>query len=83
MTRAVAKEMADQGIRVNAICPALVETSMLVDAQFYNGKPISEGVPVGRLGKPEEVAEAALWLCSDHSAYVTGIALPIDGGIHA
>jgi NAD(P)-dependent dehydrogenase (short-subunit alcohol dehydrogenase family) len=83
LTRAAAKEHAKLGIRINAICPALIETPMLVDAKFYNGKPISEGIPVGRLGKPEEVANAACWLCSDLSAYVTGIALPVDGGIMA
>lgn len=83
LTRAAAKEYAKTGVRVNALCPALVETPMLVDAKFYNGQPIAEGIPVGRLGRPEEVANAACWLCSDLSAYVTGIALPIDGGIMA
>ncbi len=81
MTRAAAKEYAPHGIRVNAICPALVETPMIVDAKFYNGKPISESIPVGRLGHVEEVASACCWLCSDLAAYTTGVSLPIDGGI--
>jgi NAD(P)-dependent dehydrogenase (short-subunit alcohol dehydrogenase family) len=80
LTRSAAKEFAPLGIRVNALCPALIDTPMIIDRTSYNGKPISEAIPLGRLGKPEEVASCALWLCSDLAAYTTGVALPMDGG---
>jgi NAD(P)-dependent dehydrogenase (short-subunit alcohol dehydrogenase family) len=83
LTRATAKEYAPFGIRINALCPALIETPMVVDAKFDEQKSMSDSIPVGRLGKPEEVASAACWLCSDLAAFTIGTALPIDGGIMA
>lgn len=83
LTRAAALDYAAQNIRVNAICPGYIDTAM-VD-RFTEGTPegrakaISEE-PVGRMGKPEEIAGAVVWLCSDTAAFVVGHALVIDGG---
>jgi len=86
MTRSVALEYATRGIRVNAVCPGAIRTPMLEGV--INERPeIEEALiqyePVRRLGTPEEVAEAAVWLCSDRASFVTGQALAVDGGITA
>src|SRR4051794_38183726 len=83
LTRAAALDYAAQNIRVNAICPGYIETPMM--DRFTGGTPegrakvISEE-PVGRMGKPEEIAAAVLWLCSDTAGFVIGDALVMDGG---
>jgi NAD(P)-dependent dehydrogenase (short-subunit alcohol dehydrogenase family) len=88
ITRTAALEYAQSGIRVNAVCPAFVRTPM-VDGLVAVGGPrmslerLANMQPMGRLGTPEEVAEAVTWLCSDAAAFITGIALPIDGGTTA
>ncbi len=83
LTRAAALEYASQGIRINAVCPAWIETAM-VDRVFDNNEVIEKQTstmsPIGRAGKAEEVAEAVVWLCSDAASFITGHALPIDGG---
>ena len=83
LTRAMAIEYAPNNIRVNCICPGMIRTPMLerstkgsLDAEM---KLIREE-PMGRIGKPEEIAKAALYLASDDSSYVTGSALVVDGG---
>ncbi len=88
ITRTAALEYARRGVRVNAVCPAFVHTPM-VDS-FINADPLHFNLdrlagmqPMGRLGTPEEVAEAVVWLCSDAAAFITGIALPLDGGTTA
>lgn len=83
LTKAVALEHAQSGIRVNVVCPGAIETPMLEgltggDPEFKAAVAASE--PMGRVGKPEEVADAVLWLCSDSSSFVTGHALAVDGG---
>lgn len=83
LTRAAALEWATVGIRVNAICPGLVETPMLTRATGADPAALAAlvaGAPVGRLATPQEIAEAAWWLSDPSSAYVTGAALPVDGG---
>jgi len=88
ITRTAALEYAQLGIRVNAVCPAFVRTPM-VDGLVAVGGPrmslerLASMQPMGRIGTPEEVAAAVTWLCSDAAAFVTGIALPIDGGTTA
>jgi NAD(P)-dependent dehydrogenase (short-subunit alcohol dehydrogenase family) len=83
LTRAAALDYAGQNIRVNAVCPGYIATPMMDG--FTGGTPegrakvISEE-PVGRMGQPEEIAAAVLWLCSDASRFVIGHALVIDGG---
>ena len=83
LTRAAAHEYARKGIRINAICPALIETPMAAGLTESDKKIFADHIPMGRLGRPEEVAGAALWLCSDLSTFATGIAIPIDGGVTA
>ncbi len=83
ITRAAALEYARNGIRVNAICPGTIHTAMI--DRFTQGDPqvlaeFAEGEPIGRLGSPEEVANAVVWLCSDKASFVTGATLAIDGG---
>lgn len=88
ITRTAALEYARAGIRVNAVCPAFIETPM-VHRLVATGDPrmsrerLASMQPMGRIGTPDEVAEAVVWLCSEAAAFITGIALPIDGGTTA
>ncbi|MTE17569.1 SDR family oxidoreductase [Streptomyces sp. TRM43335] len=82
-TRSAALDHAAQGIRINAVCPGIIDTDMI--RRFGDTRPGGrEGLiadePVGRLGKPEEIASAVLWLCSTDAAFTTGTALVVDGG---
>jgi NAD(P)-dependent dehydrogenase (short-subunit alcohol dehydrogenase family) len=96
MVRAMAKRYAAEGIRFNAVCPGPIDTPMLrvfvarPDQQSTQGMDKEELVrsrggmaPMGRPGKPEEIANAALFLLSDEASFITGAALPVDGGITA
>jgi NAD(P)-dependent dehydrogenase (short-subunit alcohol dehydrogenase family) len=84
LTKAAAVEYATEGIRINAVCPAVIKTEM-AERSFFHDKELTERLlakhPVGRLGTPEEVAAAVVWLCSDSASFVTGHALPVDGGL--
>jgi len=82
LTRTAALEYATQNIRVNAICPGVIWTPMLerVAPTEEAQKQFAEIEPVKRMGKPEEIAAAALFLASDESSFVTGVAFPVDGG---
>src|SRR5207245_5859492 len=75
LTRSAALEYARKGIRVNCVCPGAIRTPML-EASVGRGTPAEEALialePIGRLGQPEEVAEAVVWLCSDAASFVTG-----------
>jgi NAD(P)-dependent dehydrogenase (short-subunit alcohol dehydrogenase family) len=87
LTKAAALEYARSGIRVNAVCPGVIHTSM-VDRIFLNRRPdlkarLEASEPIGRLGTPEEVAEAVVWLCSDAASFVTGHTMSVDGGMYA
>ncbi len=80
LTRSAALDYAKQGIRVNAVLPGNIETPMM---DRFTGGDIQKAIdlePVGRLGKPEEIAEAVLWMASDLGGFVTGAATVIDGG---
>ena len=83
LTRVAALEYGRQGIRINAVCPGAVRTPML-DHQAREGGFTEDllvaAEPVGRLGKPEEIAEAAAWLCSSAASFVIGHAMAVDGG---
>jgi glucose 1-dehydrogenase len=86
LTKVAALEAAGHGggIRVNTVAPGAIETPMFLDFMASLGKTPEEVTPelslLGRLGKPSDVARAVLWLCGDDSSYVTGVALPVDGG---
>jgi NAD(P)-dependent dehydrogenase (short-subunit alcohol dehydrogenase family) len=80
LTKTAALEYADAGIRVNAVCPGFIETRMTAGAMQRHGDRILAGIPAGRLGRPEEIAEMVVWLCSERASYVTGAAYNVDGG---
>jgi NAD(P)-dependent dehydrogenase (short-subunit alcohol dehydrogenase family) len=89
LAKALALDYATQNIRVNALCPGIIDTPML--HAFADAMPDPEAAwsqyeraqPIGRLGTAEECADAALWLVSDEASFVTGVALPVDGGFTA
>jgi NAD(P)-dependent dehydrogenase (short-subunit alcohol dehydrogenase family) len=84
LTRAAALEYAQAGIRINAVCPGFVRTPILkLDAMPGMERRYLSAEPVGRLGRPEEIAHAVVWLCSDAASFVTGHALSVDGGLVA
>lgn len=84
LTKAIALEQATAGIRINSVCPAVIQTEMGDRAWNLDDREAREQTvaahPIGRLGKPEEVANAVVWLCSDAASFITGHSLPIDGG---
>ena len=80
LTKTAAFDFAKTGIRINAVCPAAVDTPGLAEAPQELRKKFIASIPMGRLGKPEEIAAAVLWLCSDQSGFVTGTGFIIDGG---
>jgi NAD(P)-dependent dehydrogenase (short-subunit alcohol dehydrogenase family) len=85
LTKTAALETARSGIRINAVCPAVIETPM---AERIFGAPEAHQYalgfhPIGRFGRPEEVAEAVVWMCSDRASFMTGQSLVLDGGFLA
>ena len=85
MTKAVALEFAKEGIRANCVCPGLIRTPMLekLAGGAENVDSLAGMEPVGRIGKPEDIADAVIFLCSADAAFITGHALPVDGGMVA
>lgn len=86
LTRTAALEYATRGIRVNAVCPGPIRTRMLEALMEENPRmepAMIAAVPMRRLGTPEEIAEAVVWLCSDRASYVTGQGIVVDGGFTA
>ena len=79
-TKKLARELASAGIRVNAVAPGLTETKMIDVLDESARSAILNGLPMKRVGKPVEVAEACLWLASDRSSMVTGETIKVDGG---
>jgi len=86
LTRAAALEYAEAGIRVNAVCPGVIRTPMvqrILSIQPEMEAALTTMEPVGRMGEPEEIAEAVVWLCSDAASFVTGHPMVVDGGLVA
>jgi NAD(P)-dependent dehydrogenase (short-subunit alcohol dehydrogenase family) len=83
LTKTAALEYADNAIRVNAVCPGYIETKMTEDTMRRRGEELMAKVPFHRMGKPEEIAEMVLWLCTDRASYVSGAAYNVDGGYMA
>ncbi len=83
LTKTAALEYAGDNIRVNAVCPGYIETKMTEDTMRRRGAELMEKVPFRRMGKPEEIGEMVLWLCSDRSSYVSGACYNVDGGYMA
>jgi NAD(P)-dependent dehydrogenase (short-subunit alcohol dehydrogenase family) len=88
LTKAIALDHANEKVRANCICPSIVETE-LVAGLFASeaGEPLRKariaGIPLGRMGRPEDVAEMAVFLASEESSWLTGAAIPLDGGLSA
>jgi NAD(P)-dependent dehydrogenase (short-subunit alcohol dehydrogenase family) len=83
LTKCAALEYASRGIRINAVCPGIIETPMVADMLVREAEAMKElmkDVPMARLGRPEEIAAAVLWLCSPGASFVIGHALVVDGG---
>lgn len=86
LTKTAALEYAKAGIRVNCVCPGIIQTPMV--SRLTGERPgmfdkIATAEPIGRVGQPEEIAESVVWLCSDLASFVTGHAMSVDGGIVA
>lgn len=86
LTKEIALDYAKDNIRCNAVCPGIIHTPMI--DRFTSGDPealkaMEATEPVGRLGKPSEIADAVIYLCSDKATFVTGVAMPVDGGFVA
>lgn len=86
LTKTAGLEFASQGVRINAICPGTARTGMV--ESWLGGDPEKEAQvrdlhPIGRIARPEEIAQAAIWLCSDAASFVVATAIPVDGGYTA
>ena len=83
LTRSAAMEYAEKGIRINAVAPGRVVTEMMLGSKIMDMRAVAAGLPLRRMGRPEEVAEAVVWLASDAASFVVGHVLCTDGGFMA
>ena len=79
LTKSVARELASRGITCNAVAPGFIQTDMTENLGDNN--PLLNSIPLGRMGKPEDIAAAVAFLASDSAAYITGEVLKVDGGL--
>jgi 3-oxoacyl-[acyl-carrier protein] reductase len=82
LTKSAAKEFSKRGITVNAIAPGYIETDMTADLTDELKAEMLNTIPLGRVGKGEDVAAAVAFLCSDEASYITGQVLCVDGGMY-
>ena len=80
MTQSIAKEVGTRGITVNCIAPGWINTEMTVDLPEDSKKDLLDRIPIGKIGKPEDIAHAAVFLASDEASYITGQTITVDGG---
>jgi 3-oxoacyl-[acyl-carrier protein] reductase len=81
LARTIALEGAPHGITSNVIAPGLIDTPMLASMNAAGRAKLAARIPMGHIGTPDDIAEAAAYLCADSAAYVTGVVLDVDGGI--
>ncbi len=82
LTRTLAREYASRGITVNAVAPGFIETDMTADLPDAGKQGIVDQTPLGRIGRPEEVAAAVVFLASEEASYITGQVVRVNGGMH-
>jgi NAD(P)-dependent dehydrogenase (short-subunit alcohol dehydrogenase family) len=80
LTKSAALDYAATGIRINAICPGVIDTPLVSGLSEEQVIPVAAAHPMGRIGVPTEIADAALWLCGPGASFVTGVSLSVDGG---
>lgn len=80
LTKALAKELAPSGVRVNCICPGVIKTDMLTEIDDETVSALIEETPIGRLGTPKDIADSVAFLCGDGASFVTGQVLSVNGG---
>ena len=83
LTKSLSRELAPMGIRVNAVAPGITETDMVKNLPKEMIEPLIKTIPLGRIGKPEDIANAFLFLASDMASYITGVVLSVDGAARA
>ena len=81
-TKAVAREVASRSITVNAVAPGFIDTDMTAAMTEKAREAVASSIPLGRVGRPEDIASAVAFLVSDAAAYITGQVLGVDGGFH-
>ena len=80
LTKSLARELGQDGIRINAVAPGIIETDMVAALDQNIIQAMAKSIPLQRIGKPEDIANAFLFLASDMAAYITGAVLSVDGG---